>query len=81
LAGVGAFTGAPLSSAIAFFGALSAAKVSFGFSAMAARMNSDQMGSAARAPVSFSPSDWRLSYPIQVPQVTDGEKPMNQASV
>jgi hypothetical protein len=40
-----------------------------------------QMGSAACAPVSFLPSDSRLSYPIHTPQVTEGEKPMNHASV
>jgi hypothetical protein len=29
----------------------------------------------------FSPRDWRLSKPTQTPQVTEGEKPRNQASV
>ena len=29
----------------------------------------------------FSPSDCRSSYPIHVPQVTDGENPRNHASV
>ena len=33
------------------------------------------------APVSFSPSDCRLSNPIHVPHVTPGEKPTNHASV
>jgi hypothetical protein len=64
-----------------FFGAPAVAKVSLGLLAMAERMKSIHMGRAARAPVSFSPRDWRLSKPIQVPQVTDGEKPTNQASV
>jgi hypothetical protein len=40
-----------------------------------------QIGKAALAPVSFSPSDSRLSNPTHTPQVIDGEKPMNQASV
>jgi len=48
---------------------------------MAAFMKAIQMGRAALAPVSFSPRDWRLSKPTQTPQVTEGEKPMNQASV
>ena len=48
---------------------------------MAARMKVAQMGRAARAPVSLSPRDWRLSYPTQTPQVTEGEKPRNHASV
>jgi len=48
---------------------------------MASFMTVIQMGSAAFAPVSLSPSDSRLSYPTQTPQVTDGEKPRNHASV
>jgi hypothetical protein len=48
---------------------------------MAWRMTAIQMGSAALAPVSFSPSDWRSSNPTQTPQVMEGEKPRNQASV
>jgi len=38
-------------------------------------------GSAVLAPVSFLPSDSRLSKPTQTPQVTEGEKPRNHASV
>src|ERR1035441_9922980 len=49
--------------------------------AMAARMKLIQMGSAVTAPVSLSPRDSRLSLPTQTPQVTEGEKPRNQASV
>ena len=49
--------------------------------AMAAFITVIQMGSAALAPVSLSPSDWRLSYPTHTPQVTEGENPRNQASV
>jgi hypothetical protein len=64
-----------------FFGAPALAKVSSGLLAIAARMKSIHIGSAARAPVSFSPSDWRSSKPIHVPQVIDGENPMNHASV
>ncbi len=56
-------------------------KRSLSFPWMAAFMKVIQMGSAARAPVSFSPRDWRLSKPTQTPQVTEGEKPRNQASV
>jgi len=50
-------------------------------SLIAARIQVIQMGRAARAPVSFSPKVWLVSKPTQTPQVTDGEKPMNQASV
>lgn len=56
-------------------------KLSFGVRSIATFMKSIHIGSAALAPVSFSPSDCRLSYPIHTPQVTEGEKPMNQASV
>ena len=45
-------------------------------------MNSSQIGSAARAPVSFLPSEMRLSsLPTQTPVVICGVKPMYQASV
>jgi hypothetical protein len=64
-----------------FFGAPALAKVSSGLFAIAARMKFIHIGSAARAPVSFSPNDCRSSYPIHVPQVIDGENPMNHASV
>ena len=66
---------------MAFFGALGRANSSFGRSASATFMNDIHMGSAARAPVSFSPRDCRSSKPIHVPQVMEGEKPMNHASV
>ena len=39
------------------------------------------MGSAASAPASFLPSVFFSSKPTQTPHVTDGEKPMNHASV
>src|SRR5262249_46038497 len=48
---------------------------------MAPRMKSIQMGRAALAPVSLSPRDCRPSKPTQTPHVTEGEKPMNHASV
>ncbi len=48
---------------------------------MAARIQVTQIGRAARAPDSLSPSGWLLSKPIQTPQVMEGEKPRNQASV
>ena len=63
------------------FGAPAVANVSFGRLWIATRMKSIHIGSAARAPVSFSPSDSRVSNPIHVPHVTDGENPTNQASV
>src|ERR1043166_662842 len=44
-------------------------------------MNCIQTGSAATAPVSLLPSCFFSSKPIQTPQVSEGEKPMNQASV
>jgi len=45
-------------------------------------MNSNQIGKAARAPVSFLPSEICLSSkPTQTPLVICGVKPMNQASV
>jgi hypothetical protein len=49
--------------------------------AIAAFITVIQIGSAALAPVSFSPSDCRLSNPTHTPQVTDGENPKNHASV
>ena len=81
--GVGFATGpGPLRGTSSFFcGAPPVANTSFGFFAIAAFMKSIHIGSAARAPVSFSPSVSRLSKPIHVPQVTDGENPMNHASV
>lgn len=54
---------------------------SFSLPAIADFINVIQIGSAALAPVSFSPSDCRLSKPTQTPQVTEGEKPKNHASV
>src|ERR1035438_4333459 len=51
------------------------------FPTIAVRITVIQMGSAARAPVSFSPSDSLLSYPTHTPHVTDGENPRNHASV
>src|SRR5215469_5247649 len=51
------------------------------FPAAALFMNSIQMGNATRAPVSRGPRDFFSSYPTQTPQVIDGEKPTNQASV
>ncbi len=68
-------------SSSSFFGAFPSGKASSGLLAIAARMKSIHIGSAARAPVSFSPSVCRSSKPIHVPQVTDGENPMNHASV
>ena len=59
----------------------SAMNCSSSLPAMAARISVIQMGRAARAPVSFSPRDSRLSYPTHTPQVTEGEKPRNHASV
>ena len=44
-------------------------------------MKSIQMGSAACAPVSFGPRLLFSSKPIHTPQVMEGEKPTNQASV
>src|SRR5258705_1009824 len=44
-------------------------------------MKSIQIGKAACAPVSFGPRDFFSSKPTQTPQVIDGEKPTNQASV
>lgn len=45
-------------------------------------MNSIQIGSAARAPVSFFPSEICLSSkPTHTPEVICGVKPINQASV
>ena len=44
-------------------------------------MKSIQTGSAANAPVSLLPKVFFSSKPIQTPQVMEGEKPMNQASV
>ena len=45
-------------------------------------MNSSQIGSAAWAPVSFLPSETRLSsLPTHTPAVICGVKPMYQASV
>ena len=38
-------------------------------------------GRAASAPVSFGPSVFFSSKPTQTPQVIEGEKPTNQASV
>jgi len=64
-----------------FLGSLGLENCSLGLSAMATFMKSIHMGRAALAPVSFSPRDRRSSKPIQVPQVMEGEKPMNQASV
>jgi len=64
-----------------FCGAPAVTNASFGLFAIAARIKSIHIGSAARAPVSFSPSGRRSSNPIHVPQVTDGENPMNHASV
>ena len=62
-------------------GAASPEKCSSSLPWIAAFMKVIQMGRAALAPVSFSPRDWRLSNPTQTPQVTEGEKPRNQASV
>jgi hypothetical protein len=64
-----------------FCGAPAAAKASLGLFAIAAFIKSIHIGKAARAPVSFSPSVCRSSYPIHVPHVIDGENPMNHASV
>jgi hypothetical protein len=44
-----------------WFGTPPVANASLGLFAIAARMKSIHIGSAARAPVSFSPSDCRLS--------------------
>ena len=44
-------------------------------------INCIQMGSATRAPSSFSPSVWWSSKPTYTPQVRDGVKPRNHASV
>ena len=44
-------------------------------------MKSIQTGRAAKAPVSLLPSDLFWSKPIHTPQVIEGEKPTNQASV
>src|SRR5579863_7829530 len=48
---------------------------------VAAVMKFIQIGRAARAPVSFAPSDRFSSKPTQTPQVIAGEKPTNKASV
>src|SRR5713101_1619773 len=54
------------------------AKSSTGCPSSDAFMNSSQMGSAARAPVSFFPSDICLSSkPTQTPAVSCGVNPMN----
>jgi hypothetical protein len=77
-----ALSGGLLNGTSSFFcGAPAVTNASFGFFAIAARIKSIHIGSAARAPVSFSPKLCRSSNPIHVPQVTDGEKPMNHASV
>src|SRR5664279_2587843 len=47
----------------------------------ATRMKSIQIGNAATAPVSLLPSVFFSSKPTHTPQVIDGEKPTNQASV
>src|SRR6266478_6539317 len=53
-----------------------------GVPATAPCMNSSQMGSAARAPVSFFPSEICLSSkPTHTPAVSCGVNPTNQASV
>src|ERR1700675_2371306 len=58
------------------------AKSSAGWPSSAVFMNSSQIGSAARAPVSFLPSEICLSSEAtQTPHVSCGVKPMNQASV
>jgi hypothetical protein len=65
-----------------FFGSPPVANASFGLLAIAAFMNSIHIGNAAFAPVSFDPSvSAGLSNPIHVPQVTEGENPINHASV
>lgn len=78
LAGVAGWAAATAAGAGA---ARSPGNFSVSLPAMAAFMKVIQMGRAARAPVSFSPRDWRLSKPTQTPQVMLGEKPRNQASV
>src|SRR5215467_13715552 len=44
-------------------------------------MKSIQIGNAALAPTSPLPRVFFWSYPIQTPQVREGVKPINQASV
>src|SRR5271165_5573258 len=58
-----------------------AAKSSDSRPCRATRMKSIQIGSAAAAPVSLLPSVFFSSKPTQTPQVIEGEKPTNQASV
>src|SRR5579871_5191288 len=58
-----------------------AAKSSDSRPTSASRMKSIQMGSAACAPVSLLPSVFFSSKPTHTPQVSEGEKPTNHASV
>src|ERR1035437_7217298 len=58
-----------------------AAKSSDSRPCSATRIKSIERGNAAATPVSLLPRFFYSSKPTHTPQVSDGEKPMNQASV